>query len=195
VEVSDNIDGNVVEVKKDFFTISNMVSISRMIVPIPLALLGPPDGRPETLFTLLVAWAIISDYLDGYLARLLNQRSEFGKIIDPIADKVCAILLFLFAVWVDRIPLWFLLVVITRDVLILLGSYIIIKQHRKVAMSVMSGKITVNLLALLWIVVMYFPDHAIWETVLLSISTAMMVYSTAEYAWRYRKIRIGARFN
>ena len=189
MDVSDNIDGNVVEVKKDFFTISNMVSISRMLVPIPLALLGPPDGRPDTLFTALVFWAIISDFLDGYLARLLNQRSELGKILDPIADKVCAILLFLFAVWIDRIPMWFLMVVITRDFLILLGSYVIIKQHRKVAMSVMSGKITVNLLALFWIVVMYFPDHTTWGTVLLSLSTAMMVYSTAEYAWRYRNIR------
>ncbi len=195
MEASKNIDHKVIEVKKDFFTLSNLVSLSRMLVPIPLAFMGPPDGSPDLVFSLLVAWAILSDFLDGILARWMNQITELGKVLDPIADKVCAALLFVYAVWIGRIPGWFLTVLIGRDVLILLGSWIILSQHRKVAMSVMSGKITVNFLALLWIVVMYFPDAGWWITLLMGLSLVMMVYSTSEYIWRYFQIRKGASFN
>lgn len=195
MEASKNIDGKVIEVKKELFTLSNLVSVSRMLVPIPLALMGPPEGSPDLAFTALVVWAILSDFLDGMLARWTNHVSELGKVLDPIADKVCAALLFIFAVWIDRIPGWFLAVLIGRDVLILLGSWIILSQHRKVAMSVLSGKITVNILALYWIVVMYFPDAAGWTLFLMGLSLLMMVYSTSEYVWRYLQIRKGASFN
>ena len=166
-----------------------------MLVPIPLALMGPPDGSPDLAFTLLVVWAILSDFLDGMLARWMNQVSELGKVLDPIADKVCAALLFIYAVWIGRIPGWFLAALLGRDLLILLGSWVILSQHRKVAMSVMSGKVTVNVLAVLWIVVMYFPNAGGWTTFLMGLSLLMMVYSTSEYAWRYLQIRKGATFN
>lgn len=195
MEASKNIDDKVIEVKKDFFTLSNLVSLSRILVPIPLAFMGPPDGSPDLAFTLLVAWAILSDFLDGILARWMNQITELGKVLDPIADKVCAAFLFIYAVWIGRIPVWFLTVLIGRDVLILFGSWIILSQHRKVAMSVMSGKVTVNVLAVLWIVVMYFPNAGWWTTFLMGLSLVMMVYSTSEYAWRYFQIRKGASFN
>lgn len=195
MEASKNIDGKVIEVKKELFTLSNLVSVSRMLVPIPLAFMGPPEGSPDLAFTALVIWAILSDFLDGMLARWTNHVSELGKVLDPIADKVCAALLFIFAVWIGRIPGWFLAVLIGRDVLILLGSWIILSQHRKVAMSVMSGKITVNILALYWIVVMYFPDASGWTLFLMGLSLLMMLYSTSEYVWRYLQIRKGASFN
>lgn len=166
-----------------------------MLVPIPLALMGPPDGSPDVVFSLLVVWAIVSDFLDGKLARWMNQVSELGKVLDPIADKVCAALLFMYAVWIDHLPGWFLSVMIGRDVIILLGSWVILRQHKKVAMSVMSGKVTVNVLAILWIVVMYFPQADGWITILMGLSLIMMVYSTSEYVWRYLQIRKGAGFN
>ncbi len=195
MEESKNIDGRVIKVKKDILTLSNLVSFSRMLVPIPLAIMGPPDGSPDVVFTLLVAWVILSDFLDGMLARWMNQVSELGKVLDPLADKVCAALLFIYAVWIGRIPGWFLAVILGRDLLILLGSWVILSKHRKVAMSVMSGKIAVNILAVLWVVVMYFPNASGWVVFLMGLSIVMMVYSTAEYVWRYLQIQKGARYN
>jgi CDP-diacylglycerol--glycerol-3-phosphate 3-phosphatidyltransferase len=195
VDTTENIDGKPIKVKSDWWTLSNAVSFSRVVAPIPLALMGPPSDQPSVVFTAIVIWIIFSDYLDGYLARLFDQRTELGKVLDPLADKICAAFLFLFAVWIDRIPEWFLAVVIGRDVLILLGSLVILRSNQKVAMSVMSGKITINVLALYWLAVMYFPGHQMLEITFMSASIVMMVYSTAEYAWRYFKIRQGAKFN
>jgi len=195
VDTTENIDGKRIKVKSDWWTISNVMSLSRVLAPIPMALMGPPSDHPPFVFTALVVWIILSDYLDGYFARLYDQRTELGKILDPLADKICAAFLFIYAVWIGRIPEWFLGVVIGRDVLILLGSLFILRTKQKVAMSVMSGKITINALALYWLAVMYFPGHQILEYIFIGASLLMMVYSTAEYAWRYFKIRQGAEFN
>src|SRR5262245_59519736 len=75
---------------------------------------------------LTFATAALFDALDGYIARRYNQRSELGAILDPLADK----LLLVFAIVLlsrhdkpslDRIPFWFTMTVIGRDVILLLG--------------------------------------------------------------------------
>lgn len=191
-----SVDKTDLKVTRDIFTVSNMISMSRMLIPIPMAMIGIPEsGKPDTLFTVLVVWAIISDYLDGIMARKLNQISELGKILDPLSDKISAAFLFIMAVWFDRLPLWFFGVMMLRDLLILTGSLVILKTHGKVAMSVMSGKITINVLALLWITVMYFPERETWASFMVILALGMMIYSTGDYFWRYLNIKKGAAFN
>jgi len=191
-----SVDKRDLKVSREIFTVSNIISLSRMLVPVPMAIIGLPEsGKPETLFTILVVWAIVSDYLDGIMARKLNQISELGKILDPLSDKISAAFLFIMAVWFDRLPMWFLGLMMLRDLLILSGSMVILKKYGKVAMSVMSGKITINVLALLWITVMYFPEQQTWGTFMIILSMGMMIYSTGDYYWRYLNIKKGAAFN
>jgi len=161
-----------------------------------MAIIGLPDtGKPGTVFTILVVLAILSDYLDGIIARVRNEISELGKILDPLSDKISAAFLFILAVWFDRLPGWFFAVMILRDLLILSGSMLILKKYGKVAMSVMSGKITINVLALLWITVMYFPERETWVSFMIILSLVTMIYSTGDYYWRYLNIKKGAAFN
>jgi cardiolipin synthase len=64
----------------------------------------------------------LSDGIDGYLARRFNWTSEFGQFADPLADK-CLILATLLALaFSERLPLWFVYTMLTRDGLILIGS-------------------------------------------------------------------------
>ena len=68
--------------------------------------------------------AALSDGLDGYIARHRNQRSRFGSVLDPVADKallITAILVLSFGGWEKSFPLWFPALVIGRDVVILGG--------------------------------------------------------------------------
>jgi len=68
-----SVDKRDLKVSKDILTFSNMISLSRMLIPIPMAIIGLPDtGKPGTVFTILVVWAILSDYLDGIIARKRN---------------------------------------------------------------------------------------------------------------------------
>ena len=70
--------------------------------------------------------AAVSDGLDGYVARRYNQRSKLGTILDPIADKgllLAGLLTLTFSDWGYHFPLWFPVLVITRDVVIVAGSF------------------------------------------------------------------------
>lgn len=88
------------------------------------------ENKTYTLVCLLLAG--ISDFLDGYLARCLNCSSNFGEKLDPIADKIFIFFTFLSFLYIGKVSIYFFLMIILRDALILLGGYILIKKHPKI---------------------------------------------------------------
>ena len=190
-----NIDQQEVEVKQALFTWSNLISVSRILVAIPVVYLHYTNGQQITWgITALVLYGIISDYLDGYVARLTKQVSEWGKILDPVADKFCAFLLFLYAVYIEIIPLWFFVIEIARDVLIMGGSLYIQRVRGKVAMAVMSGKISVNVLGLYWLSAFFYPEATDVHHMLMGASLALMIFSFIDYLHRFNMILKGVDF-
>ncbi len=127
-------------------TTANKITVVRIIL-IPVFVMmaiyygkSVRDGHPEnwerflTIAIFIVAAA--SDGIDGYVARRFNQRSALGVILDPIADKgllLAAIITLSFSNWTYEFPLWFPVLVITRDAVIVLGSallhYLVGKVH------------------------------------------------------------------
>lgn len=176
------------------FTLSNALSLSRIVFAILIIAAHEAQG-PGLLFWMLVFTGILTDYLDGWVARLLNQVSELGKALDPVSDKVMALILFAYAVWLGRIPMWFISISIIRDLLISAGSLHIRSFRGKVAMSVTSGKVFVNALAIYWIVVMAWPDERRWAYILLIACVTLFIQSSYDYLIRYRQIVKGADFN
>lgn len=194
--ISKNIDGKTVEVSGRVFTLSNLISFSRFFIAFPVVFLHYKNGQNwNWVITALIGYAGISDYLDGLVARKTNTISEVGKVIDPVSDKLCAVILFIYTVWLGWVPLWFLLVNVVRDSLIMVGSSFIKIKYGKVAMSTMTGKIYVNILALYWIAVFFFREAEMIHDYLLYFSTVMMVISFIAYLRRYRAIMNGANFN
>jgi cardiolipin synthase len=97
----------------------NLITLLR-IGAIPLFLILLTDGRySEALFVFVVAGA--TDSLDGALARLTNSHTAFGAYIDPLADKLLLVSAFLILAFLGFIPRWLTILVISRDVLILIG--------------------------------------------------------------------------
>lgn len=194
--ISKNIDGRTVEVTGRVFTFSNIISFSRFFVAFPVVFLHYKNNLTYDWLTVaLIFYAGISDYLDGLVARRTNTVSEVGKVIDPVSDKLCAVILFIYTVWLGWVPLWFLLINVARDSLIMMGSSFIKIKYGKVAMSTMTGKIYVNILAVYWIAVFFFRDAALVHEYLLYIGTVVMVISFFAYLHRYRSIMNGATFN
>jgi cardiolipin synthase (CMP-forming) len=66
--------------------------------------------------------AAVSDGLDGYLAKRFNWTSELGRVLDPLADKLLLVTVFVEAAWLGLIPWWLTAAVVARDVLIGLGA-------------------------------------------------------------------------
>jgi len=190
-----NIDKKKVKVRHRIFTISNLISFSRVFVAIPVIYLHYNAGYPTLAVNILIVYAILSDFLDGYLARRTDQISELGKVLDPMADKMCAFIVFSYTVFFGLIPVWFFVLLIVRDLLIASGALYIRSRRRKIPMSVMAGKITINVLALYWLAVFYFPDEVQAHIVLLWLSTVMLLYSFFVYLKRFISIVRGAEFN
>lgn len=196
MSVQNNIDGRKIEVSGKLFTISNFISFSRIFIVIPVVYRHYINGYSvDAIIILLIGYGIISDYLDGFVARKTNTISEIGKMIDPISDKIAAGLLFIYTVVIDWIPFWFLWLFIARDILILIGSSFIKLRYGKVAMSTISGKISVNVISLYWISIFFFRSASLAHTILLWASVAIMLFSFIMYLLRYRNIMNGARFN
>ena len=116
-------------------TTANKITVTRILL-IPVFVMmaiyygrsrqaGHPQDwqRIAAVFAFLIAAA--SDGLDGYVARRYNQRSRLGVVLDPIADKgllLSAIITLSFSNWTYEFPLWFPVLVITRDAVILIGT-------------------------------------------------------------------------
>lgn len=191
-----HIDQKKVDVKNDLFTWSNFISFTRILVALPIIYLHYTNGQQITwLISILVIYGIISDYLDGMIARWTNQISEWGKVLDPVADKIAAFLLFYYVVYIGLVPVWFFILEIARDFIIMCGSLYIRYLHGKVAMAVMSGKICVNVLGLYWMSVFFYPELVPVHQMLLGASLAIMFYSFFDYLHRFNEIRMGKEFN
>lgn len=191
-----NIDGKRIRVKDKVFTWSNLISVSRALVALPIVYLHYHNGQQVSgLIIALVIYGVVSDYLDGMVARWTDEISELGKSLDPVADKLAAFILFLYTVWIGRIPFWFFIFGVIRDVLIMTGSGYIRLKRGKVPMSVMSGKISVNVLALYWLIAFFFPQAGTALMILKWCSVAFMIYSFIDYVHRFNQIRKGAEFN
>ena len=89
-----------------------------LVLPVVWLLLQQQFQFALLLFTI----AGISDALDGYLAKRNNWHSRLGSILDPLADKLLLVCSFVVLAWLHLIPLWLLVVVIARDVIIVLGG-------------------------------------------------------------------------
>ena len=100
----------------------NIICLVRLalIWPVATALHGGRYGSALALFVL----AAVSDGLDGYLAKRFNWISELGKFLDPAADKLLLVTVFVESTWLGLVPWWVTAAAVARDVMIALGALI-----------------------------------------------------------------------
>jgi cardiolipin synthase (CMP-forming) len=131
----------VLILKKEIFYISNLISLSRfLLLGVTVYLMAEKNYLAALVFIALI-W--ISDLLDGYFARKRNEISELGKLIDPLADKVSVITIIIVMLVQGMIPLWYVIIVILRDVIILAGGLYLSKRKNILLQSNWTGKIAV----------------------------------------------------
>lgn len=171
------------------WTISNFLSLSRIFFMVPIVILILKPGNEYRLaVVVLMVIAAATDFLDGLLARALNQITDFGRLLDPAADKVCIIAISAALVAVGDVPIWFAALVVLRDVLIVGGSLLIIKRRRVVVQSVWTGKWTVTLIAAyLMLATLRIDSLVTAKTVFLYLSTAAIFVSLGVYIRVYQK--------
>lgn len=100
----------------------NLICLIRLALIWPIAAALHAGEYPAAL-SLFVA-AAVSDGLDGYLAKRYQWTSELGKVLDPLADKLLLVIVFVESAWLALVPWWLAAAVVARDVMIGLGALI-----------------------------------------------------------------------
>lgn len=115
---------------RSLFSIPNILSLSRIIlIPLFLYFIFIPTKEHRLYALLVFIIASITDFLDGWTARQLKQESEMGKFLDPLADKFLVVAaLIAFLILDPLIPLWMVVIIVGRDVLITVMRYLAIKK-------------------------------------------------------------------
>jgi cardiolipin synthase len=178
------------------WTIPTLMTLARIAaIPLIVGLFYLPLPASEQNFwatTMFVVFAL-TDWLDGYLARKLNQSSAFGAFLDPVADKflVCASLLIL--VHLGRADVLVALIIIGREIAIsALREWMAqIGASRSVAVHVLGKlKTTVQMVAIPFLLfdgmLLGVIDTALWGTILIWIAGVLTVWSMVYYlrkAW------------
>ncbi len=135
----------------DWKKIPNLVSIFRILfIPAVFYLFEDLNSYRWYIITLIILFALF-DNLDGYLARKFNQITELGKIIDPFVDKLFIISITILLYLHRLLPIWFLTIVILRDLLIMLAGFFLIKKIERVPASDFIGKLTVGAIGIIFI--------------------------------------------
>ena len=100
--------------------IPNIITVFRffLVPPVVWALLSAEYATALILFAI----AGVSDGVDGFLAKHYQWQTRLGSIIDPLADKLLLVCSFITLAWLEFIPLWLLITVIFRDLLIVIGG-------------------------------------------------------------------------
>ena len=129
--------------------------------------------------------AIITDFFDGFFARKLNQISELGKILDPLADKLMVISAVLILLLQHRMPLWFVLIVVIRDILILLGGVYAKTKIKFIIPSILIGKIAAVILMITFVLNILNFEYIIY---FYCISAVLCVVSFIAYILNAKKI-------
>jgi len=170
-----------------FWTLPNVISLTR--VPLAVAAVVAVTREARVAAMVLMAASFLTDALDGTVARLTGSQSDWGRILDPLADKLVFAVFGLSFAWLGIIPWWLVAVIIGRDALVALGGALHMGRIRDVPSSNALGKASTVLLAL------YLFRQAFWpaEVQLLGLdwlgwaAVALLLLSTANYFAVYRR--------
>jgi len=161
------------------------------ILAVPAVLVCYAFGWP--LATLIIfLTAAVSDFFDGYFARKLNLVNDFGKLMDPLADKIITAAAFICLTSTGVIPVWMVVVIISREFLVT-GMRSLEASHGKIVAARWSGKaktmlqmISITLLlADVWLMPILGFSLGMWVFYL---AVLMTVYSGVEYCYDSRDI-------
>ncbi len=165
--------------------VPNLLSITRMALTIPFAwvMLAQRPGAAWWGGALMII-AALTDRLDGLLARRFGLESEWGRILDPLADKIASATVVIVLLLLDRIPVWFVGAVLGRDALILAGGVALRWTRGAVLPSNETGKWAMGILAAtLFTLVVNAPRWV--STTLMTASAGMLVLSLVLYVRRF----------
>ena len=164
-------------------TASKITLVRVVFIPILMVLMYLSGGCANIWMWLalgLFIIASITDYIDGHIARTRNQVTDFGKFLDPLADKLLVIAaMCMFCQW-GMMPAWALMLVLTREFAVT-GLRLVAVGKGKVIAAGWSGKVKTATTMISLCVWMAFPGIPLLSGVIIGLIVVTTIYSGIEY--------------
>ena len=173
----------------------NKLTVLRVImVPFFVAFMLYPLAGDASKYVALVLFCVASftDFLDGHIARKNNLVTNFGKVMDPLADKllVCSALICLTVVQNDQLPTWIVLIIIARE-FIISGFRLVASDNGIVIAASYWGKFkTVSHMSMIIMLILNIdnPIYNILTWVVVWVGLALTVISLVDYVWKNKQV-------
>ncbi len=188
----------------------NRITISRIVLIAFFVLLANVDSEKMNFLSispalsykchvvacLVAILAGLTDLLDGYLARKYGWESDFGRLMDPLADKIFMVAMFVMLCEYRLMPGWMVIVILSREFLVT-GLRLLAVNKGEVISADSWGKFKTFLQMMvvliggaLWIDLIDYKNAVVWTSwyILLLSMTLVTIYSGASYFFKHRKI-------
>lgn len=165
-------------------TLASKITLARVaLIPAYMATMYLSGGEAGLWMYLSLAIFIIAsltDFLDGYIARHYNQTSDFGKFLDPLADKLLTIAaMSIFCEW-GIFPAWALMVILTREFGVS-GLRMVASQKGTVIAAGWSGKVKTASTMVGLCAMMALPGITVLNNIVIAMIVVTTIYSGVEY--------------
>jgi cardiolipin synthase len=165
-------------------TLANRITLVRLIlIPVfNVLIVSYEAGETWIRYLALGVFVVasLSDALDGFVARAYNQKTRLGAVLDPLADKLLLNLAFVFLAvndqFVERVPQWVPVLILSRDVVIVMGAYLIHEYYGPLRVRPrITGKLT-TALQMTSIVAVLLEAWFAYEIVLLMVAVSVVSF-------------------
>lgn len=164
-------------------TASKITLVRVFMIPALMGTMYLSKGMPGAWMIaslVLFILASVTDYVDGQIARKCNQVSDFGKFLDPLADKLLTIaVMTMFCEW-GRFPAWALMLVLTREFAVT-GLRLVAVGKGNVIAAAWSGKVKTASSMVGLCAILLFPQSEILIDIVIAVIVITTVYSGTEY--------------
>ena len=169
----------------------NKLTIAMIIVPfLVIFLLTGWGGEANRYISLtLFVVASVTDWFDGYLARKNNLVTNFGKFMDPLADKLLVCSAMICMIDLKRLSAWFVIIIIARE-FIISGFRLIAAENGIVIAANYWGKFkTASQMIMIILLILHFDGiFVILEQIFIWLSLALTIISLITYIWQNRTV-------
>jgi CDP-diacylglycerol--glycerol-3-phosphate 3-phosphatidyltransferase len=168
--------------------VPNVLTLVRiLLVPVLVVALLQTTPHGSTVAAIVFAAAAITDGVDGWIARRRSSVTTFGKVMDPIADKLLIAAALISLVSLNRLDAWVAMVIIAREFAVS-GLRVAAGQQGAIIPANRLGKVkTVLQVAMVLALIAAHDPHALWVHLLVYASVAVTVASGASYFLNFRK--------
>ena len=167
-------------------TANKLTMLRIVMIPVFLVILYLNFPFNRYLALLIFILASVTDFIDGYIARHYNQVTDFGKFMDPLADKMLVMAAMLWFVEAGRMPAWALLIVVVREFAVS-GLRLIAVDNGRVIAAAWSGKVK-TASTMVGICLMLLPVPPVVDLAVTAVIVVTTVYSGVEYFVKNRDV-------